>query len=358
MPENNSNEKNVKNLICIVALIYFPFVVNSLIKDYKSDKDLNDDYWYDEYNLTKEDLEMIRTYKKAWYFMIIFTLILAVLFWIYWFYSFTVLYYINNILLILVIFYLFYNLFLIFSDNKALLFTKWDVKNINVSKVNSWNVQYVFSYFPFMNFYLFSSKNYPEEQDYRLRESNFIYLIWSLIGILSFFINWFLFLFYIILFFVLIRVLSLLFGFDFLPDFVKKNIYKSYNKNPLEIFVYLSAWFSFIFENFFIYLKKKKTFNYNYFVERSKKNAQLNLEIKNLLKNWKKNIYFILSYIVFVWIIFFLLWQTFNTQYVVIYWFSIFILLWYFLIQYLNNKKLVFIPIISSLLIIITGKFN
>ncbi len=339
-------EQNPRKLLSLVALIYFPFIISFLTKDSQ-----------DEYSLDENDMKIILTYQKAWYFLIVWTIITIILFILSFYYSFNILWFLTNILVIFFLLYLFLNIFMIFSDKAAILFTSDDIKKININKVNSWNIFYILSYLPFVNFYLYSSKNYSQEQEYWLKEATLLYFIWSFIGLLSMFFSWFIWFFYFILLFVIIRSMSLFFGVDFFPDSFKKYIYNSYKETPIELFSYICALFYFLFHSLYLLLKWKRLLYYWKYLYITKNALQKKYELNSILKKPKKYISLILSYIVFIILFVYLLYKAWQSFYTFVYIFSIFIFVSYIVIIYYNNKKITPIPIITSSLSYIVNKF-
>jgi len=340
-------EKNPRKLLSLVALIYFPFIISFLIEDSQQ-----------EYNLSDDDIKFIWTYQKAWYFLIVWTIITSILFIISFYYNIYYLSKIINIIIIFFLWYVFFNIFYIFSDKPAILFTSADIKNININKVNSWNIFYILAFLPFINFYLFNLKNYNQEQEYWLKEASLLYFIWAFIWILSMFFIWLVTLFYFILLFVIIRSISLFFGIDFIPDFIKKIIYSSYEHNPLELFAYLCAFVNYIFHSLYLLLKWKKLEDYKKYLYISKKNIKQTYEINSILKNYKKYIYLILSYIIFFIIFAYLSYESFNSFYSFVYLFSLIVFISYIIINYYNHKFIPFIPIITLILEFIINKIR
>ena len=340
-------EKNPRKLLSLVALIYFPFIINFLIDDSQQD-----------YNLSDDDVKFIKTYQKAWYFLIAWTIITVILFMLSFYYNIYLLNAITNILVIFFIIYVFVNIFVIFSDKPAILFTNNDVKKLNINKVGSWNVFYILSYLPFVNFYLYSWKNYTQEQEYWLKESSLLYFIWAFVWILSMFFAWFIGLFYFILFFVIVRSVSLFFGIDFIPDSIKNLVYISYEDNPLEILSYFCAFIHYIFYSLYLLLKWKKLDNYWKYLYKVKINIKQTYELNSILKKPKKYLYLFLSYVVFILIFVYLAYQSWYSFYTFVYLFSLIIFLSYIVIVYYNHKKIVFLPVITPSIFIILKQFR
>ena len=339
-------ERNPRKLLSLVALIYFPFIISFLVEDSQQD-----------YNLSDDDIKFIKTYQKAWYFLIVWTIITIILFILSFYYNIYILNLITNILVIFFLIYVFVNIFMIFSDKPAILFTSNDVKNLNINKVSSWNVFYILSFLPFVNFYLYSWKNYTQEQEYWLKESSLMYFLWSFVWILSMFFTWLVGLFYFILLFVIIRSVSLFFGVDFIPDSIKNLVYTSYEDNPLELFSYFCAFIYFIFHSLYLLLKWKKLYDYWKYLYKVKNNIKQTYELNSILKKPKKYLYLILSYVVFIIIFVYLLYQAWYSFYAFVYLFSLIVFLSYIVIVYYNHKKIVFLPMITSSISVIISKF-
>ena len=83
MIENQVN--NPKKLFSFIALVYFPFLVDFLLKD-----------WQEVYSLTKEDMDFINSYKKAGYIVIVLTLVVFISFFAPYTFNFSP-FFINNL---------------------------------------------------------------------------------------------------------------------------------------------------------------------------------------------------------------------------------------------------------------------
>lgn len=339
-------EQNPRKLLSLVALIYFPFIVSFLIEGSKQ-----------EYNLSEDDMKFILTYQKAWYFLIAWTILTAILFILSIYYDIYMLSLIINIVILFFIVYVFVNIFLIFSDKPAVLFTSSDVKNLNINKVQSWNIFYILSYLPFVNFYLYNWKNYTKEQEYRIKEASLIYFKWAIVWILSMFFIWLVNIFYFILFFLIIRSVSLFFGVDFIPESIKKLIYTSYDDNPLEIVSYFCAFIYYISNSLYLLLRWKKLDDYGKYLYKVRNNIKQTYEMISILKKPTKYLYLILSYIVFIILLTYLFYQAWYSFYPFVYLFSLIIFISYVVIVYYNQKKIVFLPIITSSIQFILSKF-
>lgn len=344
MTEKNNNL--LKELFSLVALI-FPFFVFYLLDDPEND-----------YNLSENDITFIKNYKKAWYFVVSWVLFTIIFFVISFYTNISILVSISTISVVILALYIFVNIFFIFAGKNAILFKKTDFKNLDINKVNSWNIFYILAYLPFINFYLYNWKKYTQEEEYRLKEASLFYLIWSVIGIISIFFSWFLVLFYFILFFIIIRSISLFFGIDFFPDDAKKFVYSSYEDNPLEIFAYFCAFIYYILNSLYLFFRWKKLADYWKYLYKTKKSFKNTYEFNYILKKPKKYLYLILSYMVFILIFAYLLYKSWYSFYTFVYLFSLFIFASYIIIIYYNHKKLVFLPILTSSISLIVSKFR
>lgn len=347
------NEKNPRTLFSLVALIYFPFIVNFLLSDNTNN----------EYNLSDNDLKIINTYKKAWYFVIILTIIAVLFLILSFFYEIDILgisliKFIAEFLFTILIVYILINIIRIYSNEYALLFTKSDIKNLSINKVSSWNIFYILIYLPFINFYIYNSKKYTKEQEYWVKEASLFYFKWWIIWILSIFFPWLIILFYFMLFFIIIRSISLFFGIDFIPDSIKKIIYSSYENNPLETFSYICAFIYFMINNLYIIIKWKKTEDYKRYLFKVENNLKQTYDINSVLKKQKKYLYLLLSYGIFFILFIYLLYFSWYSFYSFVYIFSLLIFASYIIIDYYNHKKLVVIPIITPVINFIVNKFK
>jgi len=341
----NQIEQNPRKLISLVALIYFVFAVNLLIKWNEQDFELNE-----------SDLYIIDTYKKAWYIVWALTIIIAILFAISMRFSYSWLLYIIYGLLAVLVFYIFYNIYLIFSDKEAFIFKKSTLNPISVNKVETWNMDYLFLYLPFLNFFLFLKKQFTEQQSYWLKESIFLYFLLAFFGSFALFFPGFVSIFYIVLGFIIVRVVSLFFWIDFVNYKIKEKIYNLYSVNPVEIFAYLCALLHFFIGNIYLLIKWKKTVEYGKYLYNVREMVNLSFDIKSVLKKPKKYLFLILSYIillVWLWYLFYRWIHSFTYLYL----FAIILLSYYLLFPIYVNKKIYFIPFVSWLLQQIMKKF-
>ena len=341
----NPTEQNPRKLISLVALIYFVFVVNLLIKWNEKDFELNE-----------SDVYVINTYKKAWYIVWLFTFVIIILFAVSIRFSFVWLSYTIYVLLTVLIWYIFYNIYLIFSDKEAFIFTKGNLKAVSVNKVESGNMDYLFLYLPFLNFFLFVKKQFSEKQSYWLKESNLLYFLLATTGFFALFFSSFINIFYIILWFIIVRVVSLFFWIDFIQDNIKEKIYNLYNTNPVEIFAYLCALFHFFLWNIYLLIKWKKTLEYGRYLYNVKEMVKISFDIKSILKKPKKYLFLILSYVVLIVLLWYLIYKWYHS-FTYLYLFAIILFAYYLLLPVYIDKKLYFLPFISWILQQITKKF-
>lgn len=341
------NEKNPRNLFSLVALIYFPFLISLLTKD------------SDDYELSENDIKIINTYKKAWWFMIFMTFAIVILFLISFRYS--NLFYLDSIAYfwtILLVIYLFYNIYLIFTDKSALLFSWKDIKEIKVQKVETWNLDYLFLYIPFVNSYRYFLKDYTEKQVYWLKESNLLYLILSIFWIFSIYFPVFLSLFYLLLLFIIIRVISLLFWIDFIPDNLKELIYNSYKNNIFTIFSYVSWPIKYIFINFYQFLKHKPKAPFIKVFKNTEDFLEMEYDFKSILKKPKKFLFLILSYLFLIIYFFYLFYTNLTSFNIYLIYFSLFILVSYFVFKIYLTQKIPVVPFLSCILFYIIKLFQ
>ena len=341
------NEKKSRNLFSLVALVYFPFLISLLIKD------------SDDYELSENDVKIIKTYQKAGWFVIIMTFIIVLLFLVSFRYS--DLLYLNSISYFLTIFlvvFLFYNIYLIFLDKPALLFSWKEISEIKVSKVETWNLDYLFLYVPFLNTYKYFLKDYTEKQVYWLKESNLLYLILSILWFLAIYFPIFLSLFYLFLLLIIIRVVSLLFWIDFVPDNIKEKIYNSYENNIWTVFAYIAWPIRYISINFYQFLIKKPKMPFNIVMKKTKEFLETEYDLKTILKKPKKYLFLILSYLILFIYFFYLFYINLSSFNIYVIYFSLFILLSYFVFKVYITKKVVVIPFLSCLLFYIIKLFK
>jgi len=347
MTEKNQIENNQspRILFSLVALIFFAPIVNVLLK------------WNEEdYELTENDIKIIATYKKACYAIYFIILIILTLLFFYIKYSIDLLIYAIYTLVILVSAYIIYNIKLIYDNKWALFFSNDEIKKLEVKYIKAWNVDYLLLYIPFLNEYLFQKKQYSKEQEYWLKESIFFsYILWF-VWVLSFFLPSFINLFYIIVLLIIWRSISLLFGIDFIPDNIKEKIYNSFSTKTVELFAYICAIFYFTFWNLINLLSNKKRLDFGFYLHQSKKYLNIWYEINSILKKFKKYLYLILSYAVFVWINLFLLIKSKNS-FSYVYVLSLFIIIFPFYLSIVKEKKLYNLPFISKLLEKVMKKF-
>jgi len=341
------NEKNPRNLFSLVALIYFPFLVSVLTKDSS------------DYELSENDMEIIKTYQKAWWFILFMTSIIVVLFLISFRYS-NFLYldsiaYFGTILLVV---YLFYNIYLIFSDKSALLFSWKEVSEIKVSKVESWNLDYLFLYIPFVNSYKYFLKDYTQQQVYWLKESNLLYLVLAILWVFTIYFSLFFSLFYLLLLFIIVRVISLLFWIDFIPDSLKEIIYNSYKDNIFTVFSYISWPVKYIFVNFYQFLKHKPKVPFNVVIKKTEDFLEEDYNLESILKKPKKYLFLILSYLLLVVYFSYLFYINVNSFNVYVIYVSLIILISYFVLKIYITKKVSVIPFLTCIMFYIVKLFK
>ncbi len=341
------NEKNPRNLFSLVALVYFPFLISLLIKD------------SDDYELSENDINIINTYQKAWWFMIFVTFVIVILFLISFRYlSFLYLNTIAYFWTILLVIYLFYNIYLIFTDKSALLFSWRDITEIEVQKVETWNLDYLFLYIPFINSYKYFLKDYTEKQVYWIKESNLLYLILSIFWIFSIYFPVFLSLFYLLLLFIIIRVISLLFWIDFIPDNIKNQIYNSYKNNIFTVFSYISWPVKYIFVNFYQFLKHKPKASFIKVFKDTEGFLETEYDLKSILKKPKKFLFLILSYLFLIIYFSYLFYTNLASFNIYLIYFSLFVLVSYFVSKIYLTQKIPVVPFLSCVLFYIIKLFQ
>jgi len=341
------NEKNPRNLFSLVALIYFPFLIPLLTKDSS------------DYELSENDMKIIKTYQKAWWFILIMTFIIVLLFLISFRYSnFLYLDSIAYFWSILLVIYLFYNIYLIFSDKSALLFTWKDIAEIDVSKVESWNLDYLFLYIPFVNSYKYFSKDYTEKQIYWLKESNLLYLKLAILWFLSIYFPIFLSLFYLLLLFIIVRVISLLFWIDFISDNLKEIVYNSYKNNIFTVFSYVFWPIKYLFINFYQFLKQKSKLPFHVVIKNTKDFLETEYDLKTILKKPKKYLFLILSYLILIIYFSYLFYINLNSFNIYVIYISLLILISYFIEKIYITKKIPVIPFLTCILFYIVKLFK
>lgn len=341
------NEKNPRKLLSFVWLVYFPFILSYLIKDQEND-----------FNLSLNDLKIIESYQKAWYFVIFMTIILVVLFLVWFRYNIYLLDNITYILSILLVVYIFYNIINIFTDKNAFLFSKSDIKNIEINKIEEWKIEYLFLYTPFLNYYLYLNKKYNENDKYLLKESIFMYLLLSIFWILWFYFYWAISLFYVILLFIIVRIVSLFLWIDFIPDKLKQFIYSSFDISIFQIFKYIEAIFYYIFNNLLNFLKNKKIVPYIHYVKNIDTFLKTWYELKSILKKPKKFLFLILSYAIFIIYISYLFYASLTSYNIYIYIISLLILSYYIFWNIFYEKKILPLPFLSLIIFYIIRIFK
>lgn len=340
-------EKTPRKLLSLVALIYFPFIVPLLLKWEQND-----------YNLDENDIIFINSFKKAWYLVIFLTIVTIILFCVSFYYSIDLIWNISFFATLALVLYVFYNVFLIFSNKQALLFTNADIKDLNVNKVESMNFEYILTYVPFLSTYKFFTKTYTKEQEYRVKEANLFYFIWGIIAFWAIFSYSLFSLFYVFLLFILVRAISLFFWVDFLPDSIKKIIYESYKNSPYELFAFFCAFVAFCAVNTVRFVQGKKNTPYLKFLHQIKENLIQTYELNSVLKNPKKYLFLILSYLLLFLILAYYIYVSIYSFSIFVYLFWIAVLSSYFILNYYTNKTVLTIPILTPIIKFIVKKFN
>lgn len=346
--KNQMTEKIPRKLLSLIALIFFPFIVHLLLKWEQND-----------YELDKDDLLIIDSFKKAWYFVIFSTALSISLFVVSFYYSIDLLWNVNIFLMLTIIAYICYNVFRIFSNKQAILFSSAEIQDLNINKVESMNFEYILTYLPLLSTYKYFSKTYTKEQEYRVKESNFLYFIWWIVAFLAIFLNSLFMIFYIFLLFIIVRSISLFFWVDFMPDYVKKLIYESYEISPYELFAFFCASLSYIFVNLSRFIRSKRLVSYSKLLNHSKENLRHTYKLWSVLKNPKKYLFLFISYIVFILIMSYYIYFSLYSFAIFVHLFWIIILCSYFILNYyFNENTLLTIPILTPLVRFIIKKFN
>jgi len=342
-----TEQNNYRKLFSVVALVFFAPIISTLLKDNEND-----------YELSENDIKIINTYKKAWYLVLLSTIINISILIVYIKYSLSFLIYIIYWITAFITIYLLYNINLIYSDKWALFFSWNEIKKIEVNNVKAWNIDYLLLYLPFVNEYLFQSKKFTKEQEYWLKESVFLYFILAIIWNLSIFFPNLVGVFFFLVFIIIARIVSLFFWIDVVADNIKANIYDSFEKRSLELFAYFCAWIKFILHNLFLVLTWKKTNEYWYYLYKTKELLKKEYELNSVLKKSKKYVSIILSYLIVTILFGYLFYKAYYSFRPYLYIFSVAILATYvYLISYLT-KNLYNIPVISWILTKIIKKFN
>jgi len=330
--------KNQVKLFAFVGLVFFPFVVNWLLKD------------AEDYDLSKSDVNFINAYKQVWR-LILFWLILIILLYIVgiWFklgYLFSII----NLLLTLLFTFLVINIFFLFSDRYPLGKTDLNI-DIKTEQIDWMDINLLFAYTPFLNYYLWLKWN--KKYEYYLKESNLFWFVLVLVGMISFFYPLYN-LFYLILLIIIVRFVSLFVGVDF--PVIRQFVNNFYEKFPQEILIYVEAWGYYLINNLFLVIKWKSTIPYNVYFKQIKKFCLQGYHIENILKKTKKYLFLVLSYLA---VIFFFWWILYKnliwTNYVII--FSVVWISYYLLLSIFLERKVYPIPLISLLIFYILKKF-
>jgi len=344
MTENNQIETSkFRELYSIVALLFFAPIVN---------------YVLEPKNLTENDIKIINTYKKAWYFVWFLVLIVIVSLILFLKFNYDILGYIAYWTIIFIVIYIFWNIKLIFTGKAALLFSSKELQKIEIKSVKAGKIDYILLYLPFINEYLFQTKKYTQEQAYWLKESVFLYFILGIIGVISIFFPNFISIFFMIVFLIIGRSVSLFFWIDIVPDNVKAIIYNSFEKRSIELFAYICAAIKTIFYNILLLVSGKKTNNYGYYLHKAKDFLQKEYEIKSILKKPKKYLSIILAYLLITIFVAYLIYKSFYSFNPYLYLFSTILFASYIYLASYITKKLYNLPIISGILSKILKAFN
>jgi len=345
MTENNT-QQSPRKLFSLVALIFFAPIVWFLLNDSEND-----------YELTENDLKIINTYKKAWYFVWALTLSIVAILIAYLKFEYSILIYIVYFITTILVVYMIYNIKLIFDGKWALLFSDKDIKKIEIQEVKAWNIDYLLVYIPFLNEYLFQTKKYTQEQEYWLKESIFVYFFLWMVGSFAIFYDSFIKIFYLIVLFIVLRIVSLFVWVDFIPDNIKAWIYNSFKNRVTNLFAYFCALIHFIFQNLFRLVKWKKTYEYKLYLHKANEILNQEVDIKSILKKPKKYLYIILSYTILVILLAYLLYKWYFSFLPYVHIISVLIIWNYFFMWVFIEKKLYNIPFLSAILWKILKKF-
>ena len=333
-----TNNSSLRYSFSLVWLVFFAPIVGMLLKGWESDFDLSED-----------DIKIINSYKKAWYFVWLLIALIITAFVLYLKLNIGLILYIAYTLIIIVVLYMWYNIYLIFANKWALLFSWEDIKKIEVNSIKSWNADYILLYLPFLNEYLFQNKKYTKEQEYWIKESIFFYFLLAITWVLALFFPNLLGLFYIIVLFLILRSVSLFFWVDFVPDTIKSIIYNSFSKRSIELFAYFCALIHFIFQNIFLLIKWKKTYEFGFYLHKTKEILTTEYELNSILKKPKKYLSIIISYLLVIAIFGYLFYKAFYSFYPYIYLGSTILLLEFVFLNVFLQKKLYKLPILTEL---------
>ena len=327
--------KNQAKWFAFVWLVFFPFLVNWSLKD-------------EGYDLNWEEKKFINSYKQIGW-LILFGLFVTVILYVIgiWF-KLDYLFSLANLVLLLSFSFLFVHIFLLFSGKPPLMMKDLSV-NIETTKVDSFDINLLFAYVPFLNYYLLLT-NKAKYLDH-LKQANMLYFLLFLIWVLSLYFpleN----LFYFVLFIIIVRGVSLFMWID-ISYF---NFLAKYRKFPYEVLVYVEAGFYFLVNNLFLVLKNKSTVPYKVYVDQIVDFYLKGFEFNKVLKKIKKYLFLHISYAVFLFFVLFNIWNSWAWENYI----AIFSLVWfayYFILPCWVEAKLYPLPFISLITFYILKKF-
>ena len=215
----------------------------------------------------------------------------------------------------------------------------------------------MFIYLPFLNTYKYYSKFYSHEQEYWLKESNFLYLILWMLWFLFIYFQSFKNLFYLFILFIIVRVISLLFWLDFIPDHIKEKIFNSYKTNVFTVFSWVIWFIKYLIINFYQFLTQKPKAPLSKILDNTKDFCELDYDLKTVLKKPKKYLFLILSYLFLIVYFLYLFYTNINSFNLYIIYFSLLLLIFFFVLKIYLTKKISNIPILTALLFYISKLF-
>ncbi len=333
--------RNQAKLFAFVWLVFFPFVVDWLLKDKNN------------YELTEEEIKFINYYKKTWWTILLLIVLVILLFVIWTLIQFELVFFIANILLVLTFVFLFINIFFIF--NEKLPFWKNDLSlKIETTYNNEFNINMFFAYAPFLSFYLLLTNKLEEKYRYNLIEANLFYLILFFIWVLNYFL-WLRAIFWTILLILIIRAVSLFVWLDF--PIIKTFISKLYKKFPYELLIYIEVTVFYLINNLILVLKWKKTLSYSVYFNQIEKFYLQSFPVHNILKKTKKYLFLIISYTIFLLFMLYiiyenLVWWLDFVEIISVVWFA-----YYFILPIFIEKRVYPIPLISLIIFYILKMF-
>jgi len=330
--------KNQAKFFAFVWLVFFPFVVSWLLKE------------SNDYDLSDNDIKFINAYKQLWWLILFWLLLIVGLYIVGVWFRLDYLFSIANLALALLFIFLFINIFFIFSDRFPLGKTDLNV-DIKTEKVEWMDINLLFAYVPFLNYYLWL--NWNKKYQYYLKESNLLWFVLFVIGVVSFFYPLYN-LFYLILLIIIVRFVSLFVGVDF--PVIRQFVNNLYEKFPQEILIYLEAGLYYLVNSLFLVIKWKTTAPYKVYFEQIKKFYLQGYQIENILKKSKKYLFLVLSYLVAIFFFWWILWKNLVwVDYVVV--FSVLWVSYYLFLAIFIERKVYSIPLISLLIFYILKKF-